>query len=95
MADVSPRVAHAKLPAATIGKMISRALHDALESGCIGRMNSVHEIMERERTQGFEGLCSMVLQDTADFLLVAAPGFDRQLKLASGRGRDEWLNLMS
>lgn len=78
-----------------LGRILMNAILAAVDSGDIGRMVAVEKIIEKESSCGLEGLRRTLEHDAHDFLMVAAPGFDRWLKLATGRNRDEWLTLAS
>jgi hypothetical protein len=71
---------------------LRNALDDALDSGDYARIEAVHTIVEKE-SNGLDGLLRTIDHDPVDFILVAAPGFSRELKLATGKSRNEWAAL--
>lgn len=78
-----------------LASALSRALTDASNSADIARSWALSRIIEKEHSYGLEGLLRTVSRDPVDFILVAAPGFSRDLKLATGRDRNEWADLIS
>jgi hypothetical protein len=84
-----------KLHAPALANMLANVFSGACECGELSKMNAVHAIIEKERFYGLDGLLSTIANDAVDFLMVAAPGFDRDLKIATGRSRADWLSLVS
>ena len=72
---------------------LRNAFNDAFASGDIARIEAMHNIIEKERSSGLDGLLRTIDHDPVDFILVAAPGFSRDLKLATGKSRNEWAAL--
>ena len=72
---------------------LHNAINDALNSGDYARMEAVHNIVEKEQSSGVDGLLRSIDYDAVDFILVAAPGFSRDLKIATGKSRNEWAAL--
>jgi hypothetical protein len=86
--DARPRLSKHALSCA-----LRNALHDATNSGCIGRIESIHKIIEIEHSDGFDALLRSIDDDPVDFILVTTPRFSRYLKLATGKSRDDWAKL--
>lgn len=81
-----------KLPRNALAAALIRAFRAATESPDIGAMVSMEAIIAHEGAYGLPGLEGLVARDPIDFLMVAAPGFDKQLKATTGRSRDEKLS---
>lgn len=75
-----------------LASVLIRSLEEANNSGDIGRSMSVDKIIELGNFRGFEGLKYDIKAEAYDWLMTQAVSFDRRLKLATGRGRDEWLH---
>jgi hypothetical protein len=84
----------AKITAKALATALIRAMDAALDSGDLSRMNAVHEIVEQEHYLGVDGLYLHIRHDPVDFILVAAPGFSKALKRATGKSRDEWAKII-
>lgn len=94
-----------RLPKSAFVHALSSALTGALESGDLSKMEAVHTIMTKEGfsprefeevgESPFKRMLKVIERDHADFVMVAAPGFSRELKLATGRSRDEWAALLT
>lgn len=80
---------------ANLAVMLSNSLRAATDSLDLSRINAVHKIVEIEHTSGLEGLYRSIAERPVEFLMVAAPAFDKHLKRATGRDRDNWLSLLN
>jgi hypothetical protein len=75
---------------AQLADALIRTLEAAIESPDLSTLDAVHEIIDHEHAHGLDGLCRIIRHDPTDFILVAAPGFYRALKCATGHSRDTW-----
>jgi hypothetical protein len=76
-----------EIPKNVLASILTRRLKASMDSGEICRMNAVFCIIEKERFCGPDGLFNQIEHDPLDFLLCAAPSFDKYLKLATGLTR--------
>lgn len=85
----------AKLHRNALAHALCAALTAARSSADIGQQVALERICEHEGAYDWGCLLDIVRKDPVDFILVAAPGFTKWLKLATGKNRDEWANLIS
>lgn len=71
------------------------SLEAAVDSPDLAQINAVHQIIKARSFNGFDGMVREINYDAVDFILVAAPGFSKALKIATGKSRDEWALLIA
>jgi hypothetical protein len=91
-AQTNVKTARPRLSKHALSCALRNALDDAFDSGDYARIEAVHSIIEKE-SNGLDGLLRTIDNDPVDFILVASPGFSRELKLATGKSRNEWAAL--
>ena len=84
-----------KLTKSQLAHALVASLEAAVDSSDLAQINSVHQIIESEMSHGFDGMIREINYDAVDFILVAAPGFSKALKIATGKSRNEWALLIA